>query len=54
MWNIPLASKRCGSLMREMAGTLIGSTKRPRCGGDFHIVSKVYGTETVTGSAGPQ
>jgi hypothetical protein len=36
--------------MREMAGSLIRSTMGSPHGGDFHIVSKVYGTETVTGS----
>jgi hypothetical protein len=54
MRNIPLASKLCGSLMTEMVGSLIRSTMRPRYGGDFHIVSKVYGTETVTGSTDVQ
>jgi hypothetical protein len=54
MRNIPLDSKLSGSFMREMAGGLIRSTMSPRDSGDFHIISKVYGTGAVAGSVAPQ
>jgi hypothetical protein len=54
MRNIPPDCKLSGFFMREIAGGLIRSTMSPRDSGDFHIVSKVYGTGTVAGSVEPQ
>jgi hypothetical protein len=54
MRNIPLASRLCGSFMKEIAGSLIRSIMNPRRSGDFRIVSKVYGTRAVTDAAGTQ
>jgi hypothetical protein len=54
MRNIPPDSKLSGFFMREMAGSLIRSTMSPPGSGDFHIVSKVYGTGAVAGRVEPQ
>jgi hypothetical protein len=54
MRNIPLGPKLSGFFMREMVGSLIRSTMSPRDSGDFHIVSKVYGTRAVARSVKPQ
>jgi hypothetical protein len=51
MRNLPLDFEICGAFMKEMAGSLIRSTMRSWQRGDFHSVSKVYGTDAVTGAA---